>query len=377
MREHKIGIIGYGFMGKTHTLGYKTIPLFYQNLPYTVKLGGICTRRIAIAEKARDEQGFEFATDQADDIFNDLSIDIVSICTPNSSHKDYILRALEAGKNVYCDKPLTANADESEEILRVIENYPNQITQVALQCRFYPAIMKAKQLIEEGRLGNIYHFRCEYLHSSGCDPYKTIGWKQQKEHGGGGVLPDLGAHAFDLVYHLLGEYDEVFTVKDIYYPQRPDKDGNMIDVDAEDTALALVKMKDGSNGEIFVSKIATGSDDELNIDIRGEKGAIKFSTMEPGYLYYYDAMIPDGVLGGEAGFTRISCHQKFPEPGGHFPSPKNSLGFLRAHVACLYNFIDCVDKGAAASPSFEESAYVQKVMQRCYESEEIGRWLEV
>lgn len=377
MKKHKIGIIGYGFMGKTHTLGYKSIPLFYSNLPYTISLGGICTRRIAIAEEAKEQQGFEFATDDADDIFNDLSIDIVSICTPNSSHKDYILRALEAGKNVYCDKPLTANLEESEEILKALENHPNQITQVALQCRFYPAVMRAKQLIDEGRIGKIYHFRCEYLHSSGCNPGKTIGWKQQKEYGGGGVLLDLGAHAFDLVYYLLGEYEEVFTTKDIFYPQRPDASGNMIDVDAEDTALSLVRMKDGANGEVFVSKIATGSDDELSIDIRGEKGAIKFNTMEPGYLYYYDAAAPDGVLGGDAGFTRISCHQKYPEPGGHFPSPKNTLGFLRAHAACLYNFIECVDQGIPASPSFEESAYIQKVMQRCYESEEDGSWKEV
>ena len=377
MREHKIGVIGYGFMGKTHTLGYKTIPLFYQNLPYTVKLGGICTRRISVAEQAKTEQGFEFATDNADDIFNDLSIDIVSICTPNNSHKDYILRALAAGKNVYCDKPLTADGAESEEVLKALEAYPDQITQVALQCRFYPAVMRAKQIIEEGGIGKIYHFRCEYLHSSGCNQMKTIGWKQQKEYGGGGVLLDLGAHAFDLVYYLLGEYDEVFTIKDIFYPQRPDRDGRMIDVDGEDAALSLVKLRDGSNGEVFVSKIATGSDDELNIDIRGEKGALKFSTMEPGYLYYYDAEAKDGDLGGDAGFTRISCHQKYPEPGGHFPSPKNSMGFLRAHVACLYNFIDCVDKGLQASPSFEDSAYIQKVMQRCYESEESGRWIEI
>ena len=374
MREHKIGIIGYGFMGKTHTLGYKSIPLFYSDLPYTVKLGGICTRRIAIAEQAKEQQGFEYATDNADDIFNDPDIDIVSICTPNNSHKDYILRALKAGKNIYCDKPLTANASESEEVMAELEKHPKLITQTALQCRFYPAIMRAKQLMDEGRIGRVYHFRCEYLHSSGCNQMKTIGWKQQKEYGGGGVLLDLGAHAFDLVYHLLGVYDSVYTTKDIFYSQRPDKNGDMIDVDAEDAALSLVRMKSGARGEVFVSKIATGSDDELSIDIRGEKGAIKFNTMEPGYLYFYDADAKDGELGGDAGFTRISCHQKFPEPGGHFPSPKSTIGFLRAHVACLYNFIDCVDKGIKASPSFADGAYIQSVMELCYESEASGQW---
>ena len=373
MKEHKAGIIGYGFMGKTHTLGYKTIPLFYSDLPYTIKLGGICTRRIDIAREALKQQGFEYATDNADDILNDPSIDIISICTPNNSHRDYILRALKAGKHIYCDKPLTADFSESTEVLRELALHPELITQVALQCRFYPAVMKAKQLIDDGRIGRIYHFRCEYLHSSGCDPMKTIGWKQQKEYGGGGVLLDLGAHAFDLVYYMLGKYSSVYSRKKIFYPERPDKDGHMINVDAEDMAMTYVNMENGATGEVFVSKTATGSDDELSIDIRGEKGALRFNTTEPGYLYYYDSVDTGEGLADAGGFTRISCHQKFPEPGGHFPSPKNAIGFLRAHIACLYNFIDCVDKGVPASPSFEDGAYIQKVMECCYESADCGK----
>lgn len=283
-------------------------------------------------------QGYVYGTTDADVIINDPDIDIVSICTPNVFHKDMVLRALQAGKHVYCDKPLTANIEESREILDVLEKYPDQITQVALQMRFYPAVMRAKELIEEGRLGKVFMFQCDYLHSSGINPDKALSWKQNKSFGGGGVLLDLGAHAYDVMYYLLGEYDRLCTVTDIVYPKRPGQDGILVDVDAEDTALTMVRMKNGALGKILVSKVATGTMDELRIEIHGEKGAIRFNTMDPGYLAFYDATQPEQPLGGNAGFTRIDCHQKYPEPGGHFPNPRFAIGFLRAHAASMYHF---------------------------------------
>lgn len=377
MREFHVGVIGYGFMGKTHTHSYKTIPLYYSNLPFTIKLQGVCTPKVAEAEAARDMQGYVYGTTDSDDIINDPKIDIVSICTPNVFHKDLVLRALQAGKHVYCDKPLTANIEESREILEVLAKYPNQITQVALQMRFYPAVMRAKELIEEGRLGKIFMFQCDYLHSSGINPNKALSWKQNKSFGGGGVLLDLGAHAYDVMYYLLGEYDRLYTVTDIVYPKRPGSDGILVDVDAEDTALTTVRMKSGALGKILVSKVATGTMDELRIEIHGEKGALRFNTMDPGYLEFYDATQPEQPLGGSAGFTRIDCHQKYPEPGGHFPNPRFAIGFLRAHAASMYHFLDHVYRGEQSSPSFAESAYIQKVMEYCYRSAEQGIWVSV
>lgn len=363
MKEYNVGVIGYGFMGKTHILGYKTIPLFYSGLPYTLKLKGVCTAHKETANKAKEEQGFEYATTNPDDIINDPKIDMISICTPNNEHKDVIIKALKAGKHIYCDKPLTATFEEAEEVIAEVKKHPELVTQVALQNRFYPAVMRAKQLIDEGRIGRVYHFRCDYLHSSGTDPKKTIGWKQQGRYGGG-VQIDLGAHAFDMVHYLLGDFENIeYKRKEIAYAQRPDKDGKPINVDAEDLAMTVVKMKDSSVGEILVSKITTGAMDELDISIWGEKGALRFSTIKPGVLEFYDATKPQNPLGGEAGFTQIDCGQKYEAPGGAFPSPRNTLGFLRAHVACLYNFVACVHEGKKAVPSFEDGAYIQKWIQ--------------
>ena len=377
MKEYRVGVIGYGFMGKTHTHSYKTIPLYYTNLPFSIRLEGVCTPKKEEAEAACRMQGFSYATTDPYEILNDRNIDIVSICTPNVFHKEYVLAALRAGKHVYCDKPLTVSAAQSREILDVLSDYPEQITQVALQMRFYPAVMRAKELIEEGRLGRVFMFQCDYLHSSGINPNKTLSWKQDRKAGGGGVLLDLGAHAYDVMYYLLGEYDRLYTVTDTVYAQRPGKDGALVNVDAEDTALTLVRMKNGAPGKILVSKVATGTMDELRINIHGEKGAIRFNTMDPGYLEFYDATQPEQPLGGNAGFTRIDCHQKYPEPGGHFPNPRFAIGFLRAHAASMYNFLEHVHNGETSSPSFAESAYIQNVMERCYESAQRGEWVTV
>ncbi|MDY3816827.1 MAG: Gfo/Idh/MocA family oxidoreductase [Candidatus Limiplasma sp.] len=377
MRELHAGVIGYGFMGKTHTHSYKTIPLYYSNLPFTVRLEGICDTTPHVAEEARDMQGYAYATTDPMQIINDPKIDVVSICTPNVFHKDLVLAALKAGKHVYCDKPLTANAAESREILDVLPNYPHQTTQVALQMRFYPAVMRAKQLIEEGRLGKIFLYQCDYLHSSGIDPNKPLSWKQNRSFGGGGVLLDLGAHAYDVMYYLLGEYQNVYTITDIVYPQRPDGKGSIVNVEAEDTAITLAAMKSGCTGKILVSKVATGMMDELRFDIHGEKGALSFSTMNPGYLRFYDATRPEQPLGGEAGFTWIDCHQKYPEPGGHFPNPRFAIGFLRAHAGSMYNFLENVAAGRQSSPSFAESAYIQQVMESCYQSQAENRWVNM
>lgn len=376
MKEFHVGVIGYGFMGKTHTHSYKTIPLYYSNLPFTIRLEGICDTVPGAAEDAREMQGYAYATTDPDVIINDPRIDIVSICTPNIFHKELVLKALKAGKHVYCDKPLTTNAAESQEILKVLDQY-KQTTQVALQMRFYPAVMRAKELIEEGKLGKIFLYQCDYLHSSGIDPKKPLSWKQNKKFGGGGVLLDLGAHAYDVIYYLLGEYAKVYTVTDIVYPQRPSLDGTLLEVNAEDTALTIAEMKNRAMGKILVSKVATGTMDELRIEIHGEKGALRFNTMDPGYLEFYDATQPDHPLGGSAGFTRIDCHQKYPEPGGHFPNPRFAIGFLRAHAASMFNFLQNVERGEKSSPSFAESAYIQSVMEGCYRSVEADGWVNI
>ena len=182
-----------------------------------------------------------------------------------------LLKALKAGKNIYCDKPLVTSEQETQELLQQLQG-TNVITQVAFQYRFFPATLRAKQLIEEGRLGKILSFRISYLHSGSVDPNKPIGWKQDKSIGGGGVLFDMGSHALDLIDYLLGEYDSIFAQTETVYSRRPDRSGNMVNIEAEDLVLMIAKMKNGGVGTIEASKIATGTSDELRFEIHGDRG---------------------------------------------------------------------------------------------------------
>ena len=376
MKEINVGIVGFGFMGKAHTYGYKTIPLYYSNLPFKIRLVGICDAMPGVAEQAKEQLGFEFATTNPDDIFNNPEINCVDICTPNIYHKEGILKALKAGKNVYCDKPLSASYEESQEILEVLKG-SSSITQVALQYRCFPGTMRAKELIDEGKLGKIMSFRVAYLHSGSVDPKKPIGWKQDKKMGGGGVLFDLGSHILDVTRYLLGDYDSIFTTTDVIYPERPDKNGNMVKIEADDVAFMTVKMKEGCYGTLEASKIATGANDEVRIEIHGEKGSIQYNSMNPNFLHFYDNTVPEEPLGGMKGYTAIECVHRFAKPGGGFPGPKFPIGFLRGHVHSLYNYVSAVAEGRQASPSFEEGAYIQYVMEKAYESAEKKAWIKL
>lgn len=374
MKEIGIGIVGFGFMGKTHTYGYKTIPLYYDRLPYRIRLVGVCDAVPEVAEYAREMLGFEFATTNPDDIIARDDIQVVDVCTPNVFHKDVVLKALKAGKHVYCDKPLAASYAETKEITDVLADF-SSVTQMALQYRFFPVSMRAKELIDEGRIGTPLSFRVQYLHSGSVDPTKPLGWKQDKKMGGGGVLFDLGSHALDLSYYLLGEFRDIYAKTKVLYPRRPDRTGKMVDVDADDIAIMLVNMRNGALGTIEASKIATGTNDEMRVDIHGDKGALRFNLMEPNYLEFYDNSRPDMPLGGEKGYTRIECCQRFYSPGGSFPSSKFSIGWIRAHVHSLYNFLECVHAGRPASPSFLDGAYIQHVMDLAYKSDESSSWV--
>lgn len=376
MKEYGVGIIGFGFMGKTHTYGYKTIPLYYEDLPFRTRLIGVCTAHRETAEKAKELHGFEFATTKPDDILFHENIDIVHICTPNLYHKDAVIKALKARKHIYCDKPLTVSYADAREILEALDA-ADVVHQMAFHNRFFPAVMRAKQLIEEGRLGRILSFSASYLHSGSVDPNKPIGWKLNSALGGGGVLFDMGSHVLDLMYYLIGEYERILADNTIIYPRRPAPDGTMVDITAEDLSCLIVKMKNKSTGIIEISKIATGTNDELRFEIRGDKGALKFNLMDPNYLDFYDNTKPDAVLGGEKGFTRIEAVQRYPKPGGVFLPPKMSIGWIRGHVHCLYNFLECVHEGRQAEPSIRDGAYIQYVMEKAYESHKSACWVNL
>lgn len=365
-----------GFIGKVHAYAYTVLPYFYSDLPYRAKLVGVYNRTLSTAQQAKQSFGFEFATDDLDDILLRADIDAVSICLPNFQHAQCVHKAIERGIHIYCEKPLAADQAQADDIAKAIEGKDIR-HQIVFHNRFFAAVMRARQIIEEGRLGRIFSFQASYQHPSNVESTKLYDWKFEKQYSCGGVLYDMGSHVLDMLYYLMGPYKGLYAKTQIAHKSRLDKDGNTRRVEVEDAAYIIAKMQNGAQGTIHVSKIATGSNDEFAVEICGEKGAIKFDLMEPNWVWFYDNTAPEKPLGGYKGFTKIESIQRFEPPGGSFPSPKLAGGWLRAHVHSLYCFMESVYSGKPCVPDLKDGAYIQRVMQAAYESDKAGIWIDI
>jgi len=376
MKHYTVGIIGFGFIGRVHAYGHLTLPFFYDPVPCQTKITHVCTSRQETAEKGRLQIGAQFSTTDFRDITENPEVDIVHICTPNNLHKEQLLSAMRHNKHIYCDKPVVVNMDEANEIQVALKDYRG-IAQMTFQNRFFPATIRARQLIDEGFLGKVLEFRACYLHSGSADPNAPLKWKLSAKSGGG-VIADLGSHILDLMHYLLGDFEELFATTHIVYSERPSLHNPKVKVkvDAEDCVKMLVRSRSGALGTIEASKIATGTEDELRFEIHGSLGALRFNSTDPHHLEAYDARLADQPVGGRRGWTRIDTGQRYPKPAG-FPGPKFSIGWMRTHVACLAHFLQSVATGTSASPGLGQGIYVQKLIERARISAETKSWTKV
>ena len=373
MKRIGVGVIGWGFMGRTHTHSLRAIPLFYQGLDFEPVLAGVCSRRLEKAKEAQEQLGFGFATDDYHALLAREDIQVVSICTPNAMHEQMAIDAMRAGKHVYLDKPVAVTAEAAERMLRV-QRETGVKCQVVLNNRFFPSTMRAHQLIEEGRLGEILSFTCRYLHSGSVDPNRAMGWKQGLE---GGVLLDMGSHALDLLTWLLGLPEEVLCAERTLYPERPTAQGGVCRELSEDHALMMLRLKNGALGTVEASKITAGTTDVMFLEITGTKGAIRWNLDNPGWLEFYDNTQPEVPLGGMRGYTRIECVGRYPAPGGSFLPAKNAIGWERGHMHCYFSFLNALARGETPAPGLEEGARLQRLLDCMAASAALHGWVTV
>ena len=352
----RIGLVGFGSMGRTHAYAVHNLPYYYHPLPFHAEIAGVCTTSPERARVHAEQFSLRRVYTDAAEMIADDSIDIIDICTPNELHYDTILAALGAGKSVLCEKPLCVTLDEARAIADA-ERAAGTVCGMVFNNRFMAPMLRAKQLIEEGRLGRILSFHCAYEHNSSTFADRAPGWKQTAAHGGG-VLNDLGSHAVDLIYHLCGEFESVQGLSQIAFDSHMDWQ-----TDADEAFYLTARLKNGACGTIVSNKLATGANDDLSLTIFGETGSLKYSLTEPEWLYFYDRNRPASPIGGECGFTRIECGGRYPAPGGAFPSPKATVGWLRCHVESYFRFLSCVADGTPFSPSLTDGAYVQLVLE--------------
>ena len=371
--ELRIGMIGYGQMGRIHAYAYRTIPIFYDPLPYHIRLQAVADVVPGAADKAVRQAGFAWGTTDWRSVVESPEVDVIDICTPNAEHLPVLEAAIAAGKHISCEKPLCTNLADARRVWAAARRAGIR-HQITAEYRFLPALAQARRLVREGFVGDIFHFRGLYLHAGYIDPARPIVWRLRRAATGGGVLMDLGPHVLDLMRLLVGDAAEVSGNLRTFIPERPlaERPGESAAVDVEDAAQALLRFPGRAVGSLEVSRCATGAEDELRLEIHGSRGALAFNLMDPNWLYTYDATAAEP----ERGFRRLATVQRYPAPAVA-PAPKFSIGWTRAHVAAQHAFLTAVAEGRAAEPGFGDAVAVHAHIDAIYRAAAAGGWVAV
>jgi len=265
-----VGMLGYAFMGKAHVHAYRTLSYMAYPPPLRPRLVAIAGRDEQAVAYAAERYGFERYVTDWRSLIEDPEIGLLDNGGPNDVHAEPTIAAAEVGKHVICEKPLGRTADEAYEIWRRVE-----ATGVKALCafnyRFVPAIRLAREMLEAGDLGEIYHFRGRYLQEWIADPGFPIVWRLRREEAGSGAAGDLGSHVVDLARYLVGEITALSGVARTFVEDRP---GGKVDVD--DAVEATVEFENGAIGTIEASRFAPGRKNGLSFEINGSKGSLAF-----------------------------------------------------------------------------------------------------
>ncbi|WFA08794.1 Gfo/Idh/MocA family oxidoreductase [Tissierella sp. Yu-01] len=375
MKKTRIGLIGYGYIGKIHTIGYTNIPLIFPHLSESIEM----TKVIRQNKSPKDEQQWLNRGINIEEL-SCSNIDLVDICTPNFLHLSQIQYLLNNGINIYCEKPLGLNYQECIHLTNLVEE-KKIINQVALVYRFMPSIAKARAFIKNGGIGDIINFRSHLLHSSYLNPYRNITWRLEKEKSGGGALVDLGIHLIDTIRFLLGETKSLSADTRTLFNKRPDGNGKDIDINVDEWGIINLEMVSGAKGTAEVSKVSINPFDTFNIEIYGTKGYLKITnnTFYDPITYKFNSN-ENTVENASINENGIDDYVKYLST--IIPSSKMSLGsLLDLHIASILNLLKNIEVNKiiyGETPTFRESSKSQKLIDYAYiSSSEGGRKIKV
>ena len=368
-----IAFVGYGGIARVHNASLAQIKHIYPNTAPEFAVKAVCMSNLEKAQAVAAKSGGLRCYDSIDRLVADDEIQIIDLVSPNFTHKEVIIAAAQAGKHLICEKPLSLTEDEARQIVDAVR--ASGITfGMIFNYRFIPAIIKAKELIDAGELGEIYSFRAEYFHTGYQNAERPFNWRMDKARSGGGALVDLGVHVIDLVHFLFGRIASVQGMTKTYITERPLAKGasEKAPVSVDDAAWLNLQLINGARGSLEVSRFATGTLDDLNLIAYGSKGALRFNLMDSSYLYWYNAHKPAAGLGG---WTRIEAVQHYPD--AVLPNPRSVTGWTRYHVENLYRFLKAVDGGTDFSPNADDGLAAQTVLTAAYASSDSGKWQSV
>lgn len=372
--EIGVGLLGYAFMGKAHSHAYIDLPIFFYPPPAKPVLVAICGRSEELVREAAKRYGYKRYYTEWEKLVKDPEVELFDNGGPNYMHAEPCIAAAEAGKHILCEKPLATNAKEAKMMLDAVKRAGVK-HMVGFNYRFVPAVLLAKKLIDEGRLGRIYHFRARYLQEWIMDPNFPLIWKLRKDQAGSGPIGDLGSHIIDLARFLVGEIKSVSAMMTTFIKERPlpEDPSRKGEVTVEDAFVACVEFENGAIGTLEATRFAGGRKNYNNFEINGEKGSIEFNLERLNELRVYGVdEVNKDIIGWREVLVTETHHPyiKFYWPHGHI------IGWEHTFLNEIYHFLNCIVNDKEVGPTaatFEDGYRCNVVMDAIIESAMTGK----
>lgn len=354
-----IAMIGTGSIARAHSNAFRQVGHFF-NTPYELNLKIVCGRNQNKLESAAGQWGWaETATDwQA--VVGRPDIDIVDIAVPNSLHAPIAIAAANAGKIVLCEKPLATSLAEAEAMADAMSKVPSLIW---YNYRRIPAVVFAKRLITEGRLGQVFHYRALYLNQSGNDPSKANTWRYRRSESGTGAAGDLLSHSVDSALYLNGPIAELTATTQTFVPGR----------DVDDATLLLARFVNGSVGTFEATRYGVGCRNREAFEINGSKGMLRFNLEAMNQLEFLDATEPPNQQ-GVRNLTVTGPDHPYSE---NFWKPGHIIGYEHTFIAMLGDFLSTLDRENPSHTDVDEAVAVQKVLNAVERSAMSRTWVKL
>jgi predicted dehydrogenase len=355
-----VGMVGYAFMGAAHSQAWRTAPHVF-DLPLRPAMAALCGRNATAVRAAAARLGWAATETDWRALVKRDDVQLVDVCTPGDGHAEVAIAALEAGKHVLCEKPLANTLDEAEAMAAAADRAAARGVRAmtGFNYRRVPAIVLARQLVTDGRIGQIRHVRASYLQDWLVDPESPLTWRLQRERAGSGALGDLGAHIVDLAQYLTGELIAgVSAATATFVRERPLEGGGSGPVTVDDAAVFTARLASGALASFEATRFATGRKNQLRIELNGERGSLAFDLERLNELQFCDRDEEPAT----AGFRTILV----TEPGHPYLSawwpPGHVLGWEHTFTHEVRDLVTAIATGTDPAPSFRDGLQVQRVL---------------
>jgi predicted dehydrogenase len=379
-----IGVIGMGWMGAVHSRSYRQIGDRFPDAGIRPRLV-ICADEVqARARDAQERFGFEKCTTDWRQVLAAPGVEVVNVAAPNHLHLEIAVAAAQAGKHVFCEKPVGRGPEETAEIERAAR-VAGVLTFVGYNYRWAPLVQYANQLIQRGALGDLTHYRSRFFVGYGSSPQSVLSWRFQQEAAGLGTLGDLLSHSIDMAHMIAGPIKRVVASRETFIHERPlpkpglgthfttRTDGPFGKVTNEDYVGALVQFANGGHGTLEACRVIQGPRCQMAFEAHGTNGALAWDFERMNELNLY---LSKGE-GANGGYTRILSGPEHPFHAHFNPAPANGLSYDDLKVVEAHQFLNSIVEGRQAEPGFREAlavAYVQSAIQCSWQTE---RWENV